>query len=210
MTHTPEDKTDHMNLDQFEKATKLLNPDWLDDASCQDMDTDMFFNYKETSGPSLAALKACQSCPVRKECLLTIAEFESNLNVNAGKGMFAGLTPTKRRKMYQTVAIKNYEEVSLEMLNNVIAEKISSHWTQSAYEIEKRAVAHRLAKKPNKRTQYCKLHNYPVVGLRSDNRTSLGKILMYACYHGTDSHYLYKVNNQILTREEYEELCAAQ
>jgi hypothetical protein len=209
MTHIPDDKTDHMNLEQFEKATKLLNPDWLDDAKCQEMDIDMFFNYKESIGPSLAALKACQSCPVRKECLLTIAEFESNLNVNAGKGMFAGLTPTKRRKLYQTVAIKNYEEVSLQMLNEAIHEKTYSDWTQSAYEIEKRATAHRLAIKPNKRTQYCKLHNYPVVGLRSENRSALGKVMMYACYQSDQSHYLYRVNNQILTREEYEELCAA-
>jgi hypothetical protein len=209
MTHTPEDTTDHMNLDQFEKATTLLDPNWLDNAACQEMDIDMFFNYNETSGPSLSALKACQSCPVRRECLLTIAEFESNLNANAGKGMFAGLTPTKRRKMYQTVALKNYEKAAFELLNEAIHEKEYNDWTQSAYEIEKRAVAHRLVAKPNKRTQYCKTHNYPVVGLRSETRSTIGKVLMYGCYHNDQSHYLYRINNELLTREEYEELCAA-
>jgi len=210
MTNTPDDNSDNMNLDQFEKATNLINQEWLDDAACQDMDMNMFFNYNIKIGPSIEALKACQSCPVRKECILTIAEFESNLNVNRGKGLFAGLTPSNRREMYQTVAIKNYEKVSLEILNQTITEKTSKHWTQSAHEIEKRAMAHRLTKKPNKRTQYCELHNYPIVRLSSEDRTKLGKVAMYACYHGTDSHYLYSVKNQMLTREEYQKLCAIQ
>jgi hypothetical protein len=208
MTHTPEDQTDHMNLDQFEKATTLLDNDWLDQAACQDMDLDLFFSYNENKGPALTTLKACRSCPVRWQCLQTAAEFESNLNVNKGKGLFAGLTPTKRNTLYREVAMKNWEEVSLAMLEQAIKDREEGDWTQSAYEIEKRATAHRLVTKPNKRTQYCKTHNYPIVGLRSEKR-SVGKVMLYACYHGEKSHYLYNVNSTMLTREEYEELCAA-
>lgn len=104
--------------------------------------------------------------------------------------------------------MKNWEEVSLAMLEQAIKDRDEGDWTQSAYEIEKRAVAHRLVTKPNKRTQYCKTHNYPIVSLRSDKR-SVGKVVLYACYHDEKSHYLYNVNNTMLTREEYEDLCAA-
>jgi hypothetical protein len=197
-----------MNLDQFEKATTLLDNDWLDQAACQEMDLDLFFNYDERKGPAMTTLLACQGCPVRWQCLQTAAEFESNLNVNKGKGLFAGLTPTKRNKLYREVAMKNWEEVSLAMLEQAIKDRDEGDWTQSAYEIEKRATAHRLVTKPNKRTQYCKTHNYPIVGLRSEKR-SVGKVMLYACYHSDKSHYLYNVNNTMLTREEYEELCAA-
>jgi hypothetical protein len=208
MTNTPEEHTDHMNLNQFEKATNLLESDWLDQAACQDMDIDLFFNYNESTGPSLSVLKACRSCPVRWECLQTAGEFESNLNVNKGKGLFAGLTPTNRNKLYRNTALKNWQEVSLAMLDKAIEDREEGSGPLSAYEIKKRDISQRLVTNPNKRTQYCKTHDYPIVGLRSDTR-SIGRVMLYGCYQNDRPHYLYNVNNVMLNREEYEELCAA-
>lgn len=208
MTNTPDEVTDHMNLDQFEKATALLDPDWLDQAVCQDMNLDLFFNYDVQAGPALTTMKTCRSCPVRKECLLTIAEFESNLNTNLGKGFYAGLTPSNRRKLYNTVAMKNWIDVSQDMIDSEIKKREEGEWSQSAYEIEKRAVAHRLAASPKKTTRYCSQHNYPIVGLRAEKNPK-AKVMLYGCYFGGKAHYLYRVNDQLLNREEYEQLCAA-
>jgi hypothetical protein len=210
MTHTPNDDaaSDNMNLDQFEKATNLLDPNWMDSAACQDMDLNMFFDYDERKGPTIQTLKACQSCPVRWQCLQTVAEFESNLVTNPGKGLYAGLIPKARLRLYHNVAVKNWETASLEMLNETITKRLKSEVNNVAQDAMYRARAAKLVAQPNKRTQYCKSHNYPIVGLRSENRGA-GKVLIYLCYHDESPHYVYRVNNQLLNREEYEQLCAA-
>jgi hypothetical protein len=210
MTHTNEDDaSDNMNLDQFEKATTYLDSDWLDQSACQDMDLDMFFNYPDQSGPSIQALKTCQSCPVRWQCLQTVAEFESNLVTNPGKGMYAGLIPRRRLDLYNKVAVKNWETESLNMLNAIIKERTESAHKEGELDRMLRQRAENLVKQPNKRTQYCKAHAYPIVGLRSENRGPQGKVNVYLCYSQETPHYMYRVNNQLLNREEYEELCAA-
>jgi len=209
MTHTDDDRTDFNNLEQFEKATNLLDPDWLDDAACAEMDLDMFFNYPEQSGPSLQAMKTCQSCPVRWQCLQTVAEFESNLVTNPGKGMFAGLPPRKRLDLYKNHAMKNWKDVSLAMLNALIDERSEKAKTNGTMDRMLRARAEKLVSQPSKRTQYCKAHAYPIVNLRSENRGAQGKVLVYLCYSQETPHFIYKVQDKLLNREEYEDLCAA-
>jgi hypothetical protein len=210
MTHTnEEDASDNINLNQFEKATNYMDSDWLDQAACQDMDLELFFNYSDQAGPTLQALRTCQSCPVRWECLQTVAEFESNLVTNPGKGMYAGLIPRRRLDLYNNHKPTDWQTASLTMLNKIVEERTLSAQREGELDRMLRARAENLLLQPNKRTQYCKSHAYPIVNLRSENRGPQGKVNVYLCYSQETPHYLYRVNNQLLNREEYETLCAA-
>lgn len=65
---------------------------WLDNTACWDADASMFF-VEAGQAIKPEALKMCQGCPVRRECLRHVY-----LN-RVGSGYFAGTSPGQRRKM---------------------------------------------------------------------------------------------------------------
>ena len=65
--------------------------DWFDDASCQGVDTDVFFPASEAQAG--AAKEICASCPVREECL------QFALDTRPADGVWGGLTPTERHRL---------------------------------------------------------------------------------------------------------------
>jgi hypothetical protein len=209
MTHTEDEEAfDFGGLDQFEAATAGPS-DWLNDAACSDMDLNLFFDYNVQAGPSLEALRACLNCPVRSQCLDTISRFESS-STNKGKGLFAGMTPTVRLRFFNQTARQDWDTINTAVIQEQIAQREKIGQTESDFERTKREVSKRLVAKPNKRTQYCKTHNYPIVTLRSTARGN-DRVLLYGCYAETTAHYLYTIGeHQLLNREEYEALCAAQ
>ena len=208
MTHTDEEEAfDFGGLDQFEIATAGPT-DWLNDAACSDMDLNLFFDYNVQAGPSLEVLRACLGCSVRSQCLDSIARFESS-STNKGKGLFAGMTPTVRLRFLNQTPRAEWGTINTALIEEQIAQRERSGQTESDFERTKREVAARLVTKPNKRTQYCKTHDYPVVSLRSTARGD-ERVMLYGCYSEPAAHYLYTIGqHQLMTREEYEELCAA-
>ena len=126
MTHTDRDARfdEDAKLSDFERASSLYDPEWLERASCQDMDQDDFFPPENKSQlPSIDVALTCRSCPVRKECLMTIAEFEGN--ISSGKGLFAGMSPQSRQRVY-TYPVEQWADVSREMLTDYAVTKIKA------------------------------------------------------------------------------------
>lgn len=129
MTHTNDDDRgpvfdDKAKITDFERATALLDPSWLDNAACQDKDIDDFFIPEgKAQVPSIDVAMTCRSCPVRKECLLTIAEFEGESHPSHTKGIFAGMSPQSRQRIYK-LPLDQWQTVSQEMLTDYLEMKI--------------------------------------------------------------------------------------
>ena len=71
----------------------MLSPiAWMEQAACRDMPTDLFFP-EVGHHASILALNACNSCPVRSDCLEYALEFDLL------PGIFAGLTQRQRDKI---------------------------------------------------------------------------------------------------------------
>lgn len=66
--------------------------DWMADALCAQVSPDMFFPEK-SKGVAKAAIRVCEACPVRDECLRYALENRFD------DGIFGGLTPNGRRKL---------------------------------------------------------------------------------------------------------------
>lgn len=67
--------------------------DWRDGALCAQVDTDAFFPDK--GGSTRAALKICQRCPVKQECL------EFALTHQPPFGIWGGKSERARRRIIQ-------------------------------------------------------------------------------------------------------------
>jgi WhiB family redox-sensing transcriptional regulator len=66
---------------------------WMDDASCLEVAPDLFFpDHRETT-KAREAIKICDSCLVKNECL------DYALSNRFDEGIFGGLTPNGRRKL---------------------------------------------------------------------------------------------------------------
>lgn len=93
-------------LEQFEKATTSIDPDWVTEANCKDYDSDILFNSNKFNQTLVKhkLQKSCIECPVRRQCLDTIMMFEDNNERFLGYGFFAGTTPVQR------VKLKKYED----------------------------------------------------------------------------------------------------
>ncbi len=64
---------------------------WQNQALCRDMDTNMFFPDRGSSGKK--ALKVCKKCPVQFECLEWALETEQR------HGIWGGKTATERKNI---------------------------------------------------------------------------------------------------------------
>ncbi|MDR1447688.1 MAG: WhiB family transcriptional regulator [Candidatus Ancillula sp.] len=70
---------------------------WMDNANCNDMDTDFFFS--ESSYKQKVAVKICYGCVVKNDCL------KYALRKNCKYGIFAGMDPNERKCYSSTCSI---------------------------------------------------------------------------------------------------------
>lgn len=176
-------------LEQFEKATTSIDPDWVTEANCKDYDSDTLFdsNKYNQSYIKYKLQKSCIECPVRRQCLDTIMMFEDNNERFLGYGFFAGTTPVQR------VKLKKYEDK--DQRYNVSTEQIK----KSIQDIDDKLTVYRnkinkLNKlKRNKTFVICKEHDLVVA--------PMGKIMIkkkkynsYLCIK--NDHIIYRLQNK--------------
>lgn len=68
--------------------------DWMDDALCAEVGTDLFF--PEKGEPAAAARRLCARCGVRDECLEYALSTEINPTRDYRHGIYGGTTPAER------------------------------------------------------------------------------------------------------------------
>jgi len=75
-------------------------PDWMVDADCQDLPTDLFFPQPGRQGTANAkqAIKVCRSCPVREACLAYAMSFPDR----SLPGIWGGTTERERSRMHHS------------------------------------------------------------------------------------------------------------
>lgn len=207
MTHTNEDDT-FFSLDLLQQAASQHQPEWLNQAACQEMDLDEFFEYDEQVGPSQAVLKACLSCQVREQCLDTILSFESNLGANRGKGVFAGMNPTVRLRFAKTTTPQDRMILNTAVIQEQLRRRIEADTKRTDVDKANREKAAALAEKPRKNTRFCPIHNYPAISTIRAN-ANLNRVGMFVCYFSDEPHHLFDLKGNLLTRKEYEDICAA-
>jgi hypothetical protein len=98
--------SDDSSYAHFMEAATMLDPVWMDDAACTELESNDFFPLNANHhDPSLLVAKTCQACPVRKECFDTISAMEGGRWYSSrgqrGKGFFAGLNPSSRNDIYR-------------------------------------------------------------------------------------------------------------
>lgn len=104
ITRAAKIETDDGSYTHFIGAASLLDPRWMDNAACAELDSTDFFPLNPNHhDPSLLVARTCLACPVRKECFYTIAAMEAGRWADKGqkgRGFFAGLNPASRRAIY--------------------------------------------------------------------------------------------------------------
>ena len=81
------------------ESQAVLSMDWRHEASCRDVDPELFFPIG-TSGPALAQIAAakaiCETCAVREPCLSWALETAQDA------GVWGGMTEEERRALRRT------------------------------------------------------------------------------------------------------------
>ena len=72
---------------------------WVDQASCADADSDLFFPGRLEGFRYDAARAICADCPVRTKCLEAAMAVEGNEGAFSRFGMYGGLTPRDRASL---------------------------------------------------------------------------------------------------------------
>lgn len=70
---------------------------WTDQAACRGVDPDTFTDARAVG----AARAICARCPVTRQCLDDILRIEGGAAARSRLGVYAGLTPSERRKRYE-------------------------------------------------------------------------------------------------------------
>lgn len=69
---------------------------WWEQAACAGLPTDLFFGDARDHTDRAAAVRVCQSCPVRNECL---EDDLATLGVDEPRGVRAAMTAPERKRM---------------------------------------------------------------------------------------------------------------
>ena len=69
------------------------NPAWMDDAACASVGGDFWYPEVSKNGAINAAIRICQQCPVKAECL------DYALDRNERIGIWGGTTVNERKAM---------------------------------------------------------------------------------------------------------------
>jgi WhiB family redox-sensing transcriptional regulator len=73
--------------------------EWLTEASCRAEDPETFF--PDNNAAQIEYAKAiCETCPVRRECLIDCMAHEAGRSAKSRWGVYAGLTPRQRERLY--------------------------------------------------------------------------------------------------------------
>lgn len=70
---------------------------WASRSACRDEDPDTFTDARAVG----AARAICARCPVARQCLEDILRIEGDAAARSRLGIYAGLTPSQRRKRYE-------------------------------------------------------------------------------------------------------------
>lgn len=94
-----EEEMHQIDLDPMAHAINIIknrNRDWVAEAACKGMDTDLFFLDQFGQAANTERLKIvrplCKECPVRQQCL----EYAVDNSIDIG--IWGGLTGRERRK----------------------------------------------------------------------------------------------------------------
>lgn len=76
----------------------ILQPEWMTEADCQDLPTDIFFPQPGRLGAAHAkqAVKICRGCPVREACLAYAMSFPDR----SLPGIWGGTTERERSRLH--------------------------------------------------------------------------------------------------------------
>jgi len=85
--------------------TSSIDYTWQKDANCKGMDTRLFYP-KQGESIEQALVDACDSCPVRKECLNHALHWEHY-------GYWAGTSEKERKRLRKTLKISSRRPESL-------------------------------------------------------------------------------------------------
>lgn len=99
ITYEGDDERD-IYLDQLETAIFNQDTNWVEEANCKDLESDLLFSSETNKRMTkYKLLNMCNECPVRRQCFNSIMDFESNQSKAPGFGWFAGLYPINRIKI---------------------------------------------------------------------------------------------------------------
>lgn len=80
---------------------------WIENAACLGMDTELFFTFSTWS----TALKACEKCPVKLDCLADVLEEPKQFGISGGEtpedryNIRRALRNARRRRRKQLVGL---------------------------------------------------------------------------------------------------------
>ena len=84
----------------------VYQPDWMVDADCQNLPTDLFFPQPGRKGAADAkvAVEICKACPVREACLAYAMSFPDR----SLPGIWGGTTERERSRMHHSATPIRY------------------------------------------------------------------------------------------------------
>lgn len=81
---------------------------WLTQAACRAEGVDPETFYPDNHAAGIEQARAiCKGCPVRRECLTDCLRHEGGRAAASRFGVYAGLTPRQRERVYQKLRARN-------------------------------------------------------------------------------------------------------
>jgi hypothetical protein len=82
--------------------TPPANDKWMKQAACRaaGVDPETFFPEGNVAGVA-EAREICKGCPVARECLLDCMASEGGKSVTSRHGIYAGMSPKQRVRLYE-------------------------------------------------------------------------------------------------------------
>lgn len=86
---------------------------WLAFAICRTEGTDPETFFPDNNAAKIARAKAvCETCPVRRECLIDCMAHEAGRSAKSRWGVYAGLTPRQRERLYHRLRSRRAKAAS--------------------------------------------------------------------------------------------------
>lgn len=83
--------------------------DWMDDALCAEVGTEMFFPNSGENGTTNAAKKVCAKCTAKAPCLLFLVGFT---DIHDTYGIAGGMASAGRRKVRRSLRAEQTESAA--------------------------------------------------------------------------------------------------
>lgn len=119
MTHTNDDD-DHDLSGLYGESHQLHGSVWLDQAACADRSID---EYYSSYRPKIETIETCRNCPVKWNCLESVAYVESRISTTTVKhGIVGGLTSAERRRLYDKPK-DTWQEEQVKQIDDYLKER---------------------------------------------------------------------------------------